>query len=65
MHWTIFCLSILCNSYILGHSSMIGLNTQKVVDFDLRTRSCSVCQFHKGRNETVPTHDCNVNWSGK
>ncbi|XP_021350881.1 uncharacterized protein LOC110448777 [Mizuhopecten yessoensis] len=47
-----------------GHASLIGVNTGKIVDFDMRTRSCSVCQYHQGRTETVPNHECNVNWTG-
>ncbi|XP_063438317.1 uncharacterized protein LOC134719241 isoform X2 [Mytilus trossulus] len=48
----------------LGHASLIGVNTGKVVEFDVRTRSCSICQYHIGKNEPKPPHECNVNWTG-
>ncbi|XP_063438316.1 uncharacterized protein LOC134719241 isoform X1 [Mytilus trossulus] len=47
-----------------GHASLIGVNTGKVVEFDVRTRSCSICQYHIGKNEPKPPHECNVNWTG-
>lgn len=47
-----------------GHSSMIGPNTDKVIDFDYRTRLCSICTHHFSRRETVPAHVCNSNWEG-
>ncbi|CAC5369589.1 unnamed protein product [Mytilus coruscus] len=47
-----------------GHASLIGVNTGKVVEFDVRTRNCSICQYHIGKNEPNPPHECNVNWTG-
>ncbi|CAG2220541.1 unnamed protein product [Mytilus edulis] len=47
-----------------GHASLIGINTGKVVEFDVRTRNCSICQYHIGKNEPKPPHECNVNWTG-
>ncbi|CAC5356263.1 unnamed protein product [Mytilus coruscus] len=47
-----------------GHASLIGVNTGKVVEFDVRTRNCSICQYHIGKNEPKPPHECNVNWTG-
>ncbi|VDI02917.1 Hypothetical predicted protein, partial [Mytilus galloprovincialis] len=46
------------------HASLIGVNTGKVVKFDVRTRNCSICQYHIGKNEPKPPHECNVNWTG-
>ncbi|CAC5420363.1 unnamed protein product [Mytilus coruscus] len=40
------------------------VNTGKVVEFDVRTRNCSICQYHIGKNEPKPLHECNVNWTG-
>ncbi|CAC5375466.1 unnamed protein product [Mytilus coruscus] len=48
----------------IGHASLIGVNTGKVVEFDVRTRNCSICQYHIGKNERKPPHECNVNWTG-
>ncbi|CAC5409036.1 unnamed protein product [Mytilus coruscus] len=47
-----------------GHASLIGVNTGKVVEFDVKTRNCSICQYHIGKNEPKPPHECNVNWTG-
>lgn len=49
---------------ISGHSSLIGVNTGKVVEFDVRSKNCSVCSYYQGRNETTPQHECNANWTG-
>lgn len=50
--------------FATGHASLIGSITGKVTEFDLRTRSCSICQYHKGRGGSIPTHECNTNWTG-
>ncbi|XP_063442585.1 uncharacterized protein LOC134722882 [Mytilus trossulus] len=47
-----------------SHASLIGVNTGKVVEFDVRTRNCSICQYHIGKNEPKPPLECNVNWTG-
>ncbi|XP_076083995.1 uncharacterized protein LOC143054830 [Mytilus galloprovincialis] len=47
-----------------GHASLIGINTGKVIEFDVRTRNCSICQYYIGKNEPKPPHECNVNWTG-
>ncbi|CAG2199317.1 unnamed protein product [Mytilus edulis] len=48
----------------LGHSSLVGVKTGKVLDYDVRSKLCSICQHHLGRKETVPNHPCNSNWQG-
>ncbi|CAC5403325.1 unnamed protein product [Mytilus coruscus] len=48
-----------------GHASLIGVNAGKVVEFVIRTRNCSICQYHIGKNEPKPPHECNVNWTVK
>ncbi|XP_071138502.1 uncharacterized protein [Mytilus edulis] len=45
-----------------GHSSLVGVKTGKVLDYDVRSKLCSICQHHLGRKETVPNHPCNSNW---
>lgn len=50
---------------ISGHASLVGVKTGKVLDFDVRSKVCSVCQYHNGRKETIPSHECNINWTGK
>ncbi|CAG2241504.1 unnamed protein product [Mytilus edulis] len=47
-----------------GHSSLVGVKTGKVLDYDVRSKLCSICQHHLGRKETVPNHPCNSNWQG-
>ncbi|XP_021350929.1 uncharacterized protein LOC110448808 [Mizuhopecten yessoensis] len=47
-----------------GHSSLVGVKTGKVLDFDVRTKFCSICQHHLGRKDTIPNHQCNSNWQG-
>ncbi|XP_061168272.1 uncharacterized protein LOC133177209 [Saccostrea echinata] len=47
-----------------GHASLIGVHSGKVLEYDVRSKICRVCQYHFGRNETVPNHDCSSNWSG-
>ncbi|XP_063436090.1 uncharacterized protein LOC134717530 [Mytilus trossulus] len=47
-----------------GHSSLVGVKTGKVLDYDVRSKLCSICQHHLGRKETVPNHQCNSNWHG-
>ncbi|VDI35108.1 Hypothetical predicted protein [Mytilus galloprovincialis] len=39
-----------------GHSSLVGVKTGKVLDYDVRSKLCSICQHHLGRKETVPNH---------
>lgn len=47
-----------------GHASLVGVQTGKILDFDVRNKKCSTCQYYSGRNETVPNHKCNSNWRG-
>ncbi|XP_052085083.1 uncharacterized protein LOC127722226 [Mytilus californianus] len=47
-----------------GHSSLVGVKTGKILDYDIRTKLCSICQHHLGRKETIPNHQCNSNWQG-
>ena len=50
--------------YLSGHSSLVGVQTGKVLEYDVRIKLCSICQYHLGRKETIPIHDCNSNWQG-
>ena len=56
MKWSILCIS--------GHASLVGIQTGKILDFDVRNKKCSICQYYNGRNETIPNHSCNSNWRG-
>lgn len=47
-----------------GHASVIDAQSGKVLEFDVRSKTCRVCQYHFERNETVPNHNCSSNWSG-
>lgn len=47
-----------------GHGTFIGNLTGKILGFDVRIKTCRVCDFHKRHNSTVPSHNCQKNWSG-
>ncbi|VDI04208.1 Hypothetical predicted protein [Mytilus galloprovincialis] len=36
----------------------------KVLSFELRSKACKTCEYHQSRKETVPDHDCHLNWHG-
>ena len=58
-------IDILQKFQILGHASLVGVKTGKVIGYDTRTKVCSICNYHIGRNHTVPSHDCNIDWRGR
>ncbi|CAC5370053.1 unnamed protein product [Mytilus coruscus] len=45
-----------------GHSTFIEKESGKVMSFDLRSKTCETCEYHQSRKETVPEHDCQLNW---
>ncbi|XP_071139647.1 uncharacterized protein, partial [Mytilus edulis] len=47
-----------------GHSTFIGKESGKVLSFELRSKACKTCEYHQSRKETVPDHDCHLNWHG-
>ncbi|XP_052083925.1 uncharacterized protein LOC127721281 [Mytilus californianus] len=47
-----------------GHATFIGKETGKVLSFELRSKTCKICEFHLNRKETVPEHECQLNWHG-
>ncbi|CAG2250117.1 unnamed protein product [Mytilus edulis] len=47
-----------------GHATFIGKETGKVLSFDLRSKTCKICEFHQNKKETVPEHECHLNWHG-
>ncbi|XP_033745722.1 uncharacterized protein LOC117331232 [Pecten maximus] len=47
-----------------GHAAMIGKTTGKVIAYDVRSKSCRICDIHKDKKETVPSHVCPRNWEG-
>ena len=32
--------------------------------FDVRSKTCKTCEYHCNRKETVPDHNCTINWHG-
>lgn len=49
---------------LAGHATFIGKETGKVLSFDLRSKTCKICEFHQNKKETVPEHECHLNWHG-
>ena len=69
--WRFTCIFFLKHFYvkcfyivILGHSSMIGTQTGKIVNFSIRSKSCHLCALSLNSNTSPPPHDCRVNWQG-
>ena len=48
----------------VGHASIIGFQTGKVVGYSVRSKPCRVCS-NAHKSGTVPRpHDCRQNWNG-
>lgn len=47
---------------ISGHGTLIGKETGKVLQFETRSKSCSVCDYHA--EGPIPVHQCTRNWDG-
>lgn len=45
-----------------GHGTLIGKETGKVLQFETRSKRCSVCDNHA--DGTIPVHQCTKNWDG-
>lgn len=45
-----------------GHGTLIGKETGKVLQFETRSKSCSVCDYHA--EGPIPVHQCTRNWDG-
>ena len=51
--------------YILvGHCSMIGKETGKVIGYGVRCKSCRTCEYAKASNTVAKPHDCRQNFDG-
>ena len=48
----------------LGHCSMIGAQTGKVLDCEVRIKSCRICEHAKREKKQPKDHDCRQNWQG-
>lgn len=48
----------------LGHATLMGVHTKKVVSYTSRTKVCRKCDAAARRHQTPPAHDCRRNWSG-
>lgn len=49
---------------IIGHCSMIGAETGKVLNYAVRSKSCRVCKKAENSNSTPVAHDCRRNFDG-
>jgi len=38
--------------------------TGKVIEFEVKSKSCKVCELAAAKNEIVKEHDCVKNWTG-
>ncbi|CAC5391328.1 unnamed protein product [Mytilus coruscus] len=48
----------------LGHCSMIGTETGKILNYAVRIKSCRVCSLAEKSKSSPPAHECHMNWSG-
>ncbi|XP_062599938.1 uncharacterized protein LOC134261526 [Saccostrea cucullata] len=47
---------------ISGHGTLIGKQTGKILQYEIRSKSCSVCDHHG--EGVIPVHQCSKNWDG-
>nr|XP_022290026.1 uncharacterized protein LOC111101728 [Crassostrea virginica] len=47
-----------------GHCSMIGTQTGKVLDCEVRIKSCRICEHAKREKNQPKDHNCRQNWQG-
>lgn len=50
--------------YWVGHCSMIGSQTGKIVGYSVRNKFCRQCDNATERNQLPPPHNCKRNWTG-
>ena len=48
----------------VGHCSMIGAQTGKVLDCEVRIKSCRICEHAKREKNQPKDHNCRQNWQG-
>ena len=46
-----------------GHSSLVGCRTGKIIDYEVRIKSCKACENAAKKCEKPKPHDCRENWS--
>ena len=46
------------------HASMIGRNSKNVMGYDVRCKTCRVCDHASARKVPPRVHDCRKNWYG-
>lgn len=32
--------------------------------FDRRSKTCKKCEYYLGKNQPIPEHNCQINWTG-
>lgn len=47
-----------------GHCSMIGSHTGKIIDYEVRSKSCRICENATKAGRVPKDHDCRKNWEG-
>lgn len=45
-----------------GHCSMIGSHTGKIIDYEVRSKSCRICENATKAGRVPKDHDCRKNW---
>jgi len=43
---------------------MIGRESEMITCFGVRSRCCKFFEYHKGKTDPVPYHECSKNWDG-
>ena len=46
-----------------GHSSLVGCRTGKIIDYEVRIKSCKACENAAKKCGKPKPHDCRKNWS--
>ena len=50
--------------YEIGHASMVGCITKKIVGYGVMSSSCRICAVASKQGVTPQQHDCRKNWNG-
>ena len=45
-------------------ATLVGSKSEKCVAFWLRSQDCRQCSFHESKGESMPVHQCWINWHG-
>ena len=46
-----------------GHLPLIGCRTGKIIDYEVRIKSCKACENNAKKCKKPKPHDCRKNWS--